>query len=576
MTFPAIALALLTAAGGVKVHAVRYHRDERGAAFMAELAVPEFTPGYERLTAVPKDDRTFLLYPAFDDGRERDKPSVQQLEAMVVETTAQLAQLDAALASFGRAYKEAKKKGAKQFKARGPYGEQTFRVADAGSHRDDLEFNRIDVAQRLARYEKDVEDAKRAVREGASAFVYGRFKEGGDASVEVRRGPARGPGAHKAVATLSLKLPLGMVSDPEVLSGWADAQSRALALAALRSPGGNAFQAYAAMRATDLYGGAEGASDFVRARERHEPDLYGVMTGLAAVQEALQTDSIQRRVEPRSGPKVKLSTLEGPGIASHDYDKLRKGVEPKGFEAAAAVPADAFALHFTSAAAVFQVIDLLDDWGTDVSHALEGFARDRGTKDRLFTQLALPRDELTRMYASRAIEAVTVAGHDPFIREGTDLTVVLTAKDLSLVRRAAQGARDAAKGARKDARESTEKHQGVELTTLQTSDRALSTTYAESGRFAFVGNSPAGVKAALDALLGRRPALAKAPDFRYLRTLFPGGEDAFLFLSDAFVRSVVGPRWKIGARRRLACSAGLQMIEYGRLLARRDRVNAPA
>ena len=99
--------------------------------------------------------------------------------------------------------------------------------------------------------------------------------------------------------------------------------------------------------------------------------------------------------------------------------------------------------------------------------------------------------------------------------------------------------------------------------TVQSPDCLLSTTWAEAGRFAFIGNSPAGVKAALDALAGRAPSLARAPDFRYMRTLFAEGEDAFAFMSDAFVRGVVGPRWKIGARRRLACAAQLQMIEYG-------------
>lgn len=469
MTLSAIALALLAASGSTSVRAIRYHRDARGAAFMAELAVPDFTAGYDRLTAVAKDDKTFLLFPAFDDGRERDQPSIQQLEAMAAGANDELVALEAEIAAFTKALKAAKAAKAKTFKAMARYGERRFKVSEANTYRDDLEAGRIDVAQRVGLAEKAVEDAKRTTQEGATAFLYGRFKDGGDAQVEVFRGPARGPGQLRSVATLSLKLPAAEVKDPEVLEGWAGAQSAALALGSLRSTGGSAFQQYAAMRSDDIYGGGGDVGEFRRGRRnQHEPDLYSVMTGLAAVQEALQVDSIQRRVEPRPGPMVKLAKLPALFIASHDYDKLRKGVEPKVYEASQAVPVDAFALHFTSANAVFQVVDLMDDWGTDAAHALEGFARDRGTKDRLFSQLALPRDELTRMYASKAIDAVTIAAHDPFLREGTDLTVILTAKNLGLVRRAAEGARDAAKGSRKDARESREKYQGVELVTLDT------------------------------------------------------------------------------------------------------------
>lgn len=574
MTLSTITLAVLLA-GGVNVRSIHYHRDERGAAFSAELAVPGFVAGYEKLVPVSKDGRTFLLYATFDTGRERDRPTAAQLEEQCVSTTSELARLDAVIAAFKKAFKDAKAKGAKQFKAPLRYHETTVKLSQAPAHQRELDSERSYLVESLKRCEEGRDEAKRAEQEGPTAYVYGRFKESGQATVEVLRAPARGTGPAEPAVSITLQLPEGPTPEPEVLAHWAEAQASALTESALHAPRGTAFQSYAVSRAADMYGGGRGGLG-VGGTSRHEVDLYGVMTGLAAVQEALQLDAMtRRRGAERPGPKVKLSALKGPDIASHDYETLRRGAEPKLFDAAAAIPADAFALHFTSANAVFQVLDLIDDWGTDLAHALEGFARDRGTKDRLFTQLALPRDELTRMYASRAIDAVTIIGHDPFVREGTDLTLVLTVKDMTLVRLAAEHARAAAKGARKDAQETSEKHQGVTLTTLQTRDRAVSTTYAESGKFAFIGNSPAGVKAALDTQAGRRPSLAKAPDFRYIRTLFEGQEDAFAFLSDAFVRSVVGPRWKVGAKRRLECATHLQMIEYAALLARRERVSAP-
>ncbi len=567
MVLSLVVASMLSA--GPTVVSTRYHRDERGGAFVTELRVPGFMAGYERIAAVSKDDRTFLLYSTFDNGYERDKPTVEQLTEQLGSMERQSAELKEHLTAFDKAAAAASAKQAKTFKANSRWGEQTYQLKRAAQERAYLVEQQHDFAERVSRLRKEFERAKTEATTGSTVFVSGRFTETGAAKVDVLRGPARGAWVPTLVTTLTLELPKS-ATQPEAISTWAEAQSQTLQLAAMRTEAGAGFAAYVAQVSGDAWGARSGG--FGRRGER-VPDLYGMMTGLTAVQEALQLDAWRDR-EEQPGPKVKLSTLEGPHVASHDYDALRKGVEPRVFDSASVIPADTFALHFSSADAVFTVVDLLDAWGTDLSHALEGFARDRGTKERFFTQLALPRDDFSRLYASRAVEAVSIIGHDPFVREGTDLTVVLTVKDAGAVKLAAMASRAQAKSKRPDAVESTEKYQGVELTTLKTADRALSTTFAESGRFVFVGNSAAGVKAALDAQAGRVPSMAKAADFRYLRTLYADGEDAFVFLSDAFVRSVVGPRWKIGARRRMECASNLQLIEYARLVAQRERIPA--
>lgn len=554
---------------GPTVVSTRYHRDERGGAFVTELRVPGFMAGYERIAAVSKDDRVFLLYSTFDTGFEREKPTLEQLTDQLAFAERNAAEAKALVAEFDKAVAEAKAKKAKTFTAKTRWGEQTHQLKRATEERAQLVEQQQNTVERVAEVRKELERAKVEATAGSTVFVAGRFTENGSAKVDVLRGPARGAWVPQLVTTLTLELPKAG-PQPEVLKTWAEAQGQTLGLAALRTGAGTGFAAYVSEVSSEAWGSQRGG--FGRRSDR-VPDLYGMMTGLTAVQEALQLDAWRDR-EEQPGPKVKLSTLEGPHVASHDYDALRKGVEPRVFDSASVIPADTFALHFTSAEAVFTVVDLLDAWGTDLSHALEGFARDRGTKERLFTQLALPHDDFSRLYASRAVEAVSIIGHDPFVREGTDLTVVLTVKDAGAVKLAAMASRAQAKSKRPDAVESTEKYQGVELTTLKTADRAVSTTFAESGRFVFVGNSAAGVKAALDAQAGRVPSMAKAADFRYLRTLYADGEDAFVFLSDAFVRSVVGPRWKIGARRRMECASNLQLIEYARLVAQRER--APA
>jgi hypothetical protein len=563
--FASLAISQLSAAA--EVRNVRYHHDARFGAFSVEVSAPDFRPGYDRLVAASRDDATFLLYPVYDRGRHDRRQDMVQYQKQV--QTRQLHLIESDIQRGDQAAQSARSKGESSFRikftnSQDAKGLETIKIADWPQRRKSIEGH-------LAAKREEIRAASSDEGEGSLA-VFGRFSRPGRSSIDILLVPAQGTGEPRHLTTVELHFPSDLVAAPEVLASWAEAQADDLREAITLYPGGTALAQYALLRAPDLYGSSK--TDLPRLPGREMPDLYGVMTGLAAVQEALQLDAVQRAVNPREGGGVRLDELTGPDIASHDYEALRRGKEPVLFEAAKAIPQENFVIHFTSADATFRVIDLMDDWGTDLGHSIEGVAQDRAVKERFFAQLALPRSSISRLFASSAIEAVSIAGHDPYVREGTDLTLVITAKNLGLVRSALGASRNDAKAKRPDALESQELYGGAAIITVATPDRAISTSYAESGRFAFVGNSAAGVKACIDAAAGRRPPLSAAPDFRYMRTLWDGREDAFVYLSDAFVRGVVGPQWKIGERRRVGCAANLQMIEYGRLLAKRDRQTA--
>ena len=66
--------------------------------------------------------------------------------------------------------------------------------------------------------------------------------------------------------------------------------------------------------------------------------------------------------------------------------------------------------------------------------------------------------------------------------------------------------------------------------------------------------------------VGMGKALADSLDFKYMRTVFRLGdekEDGFLFLSDAFLRHLVGPSLRIKERRRLEALTSLYMVTHG-------------
>ncbi|MBI1850506.1 MAG: hypothetical protein HYR85_09200, partial [Planctomycetes bacterium] len=95
---------------------------------------------------------------------------------------------------------------------------------------------------------------------------------------------------------------------------------------------------------------------------------------------------------------------------------------------------------------------------------------------------------------------------------------------------------------------------------------------------AIVSTSRAAIERVLGTRGGKTPSLAGAADYRCLRAIAPGGapsEEAFIYLSDAFVRRVVGPDLKIAEARRVECVACLRTIENAALLFRIENGRDP-
>src|SRR5205823_7993377 len=103
-------------------------------------------------------------------------------------------------------------------------------------------------------------------------------------------------------------------------------------------------------------------------------------------------------------------------------------------------------------------------------------------------------------------------------------------------------------------REERADYHGDVIESFVTPRREVSLYRVTAGEFVVYANSPVGVRRVLDARAGRLKALADSLDFRYMRTAFRRGDDAedgFTFLSDAFIRRLVGPASKVAEKRRL-------------------------
>src|SRR5205823_14570947 len=89
----------------------------------------------------------------------------------------------------------------------------------------------------------------------------------------------------------------------------------------------------------------------------------------------------------------------------------------------------------------------------------------------------------------------------------------------------------------------------------------------------------------LEAVRGRaedgKPVrrLGESAEFKYVRTLMPRGakeEDGFVYLSDPFIRNLIGPQVKLTERRRLLCYNHLRMIGHAAHLYQTEHGKPPA
>ncbi len=93
-------------------------------------------------------------------------------------------------------------------------------------------------------------------------------------------------------------------------------------------------------------------------------------------------------------------------------------------------------------------------------------------------------------------------------------------------------------------------------------------------------NSKAALEKILKTIAGDKgiPRLGETTEFKYIRTLMPRGdkrEDGLVYLSDPFIRRLVGPELKLTEARRMLCYNHLRMIGHAAMLYRTQFGKAP-
>ncbi len=301
--------------------------------------------------------------------------------------------------------------------------------------------------------------------------------------------------------------------------------------------------------------------------------LMDTTSGVLSMQEALQHDRGLRVLGVQQTPTIDVSTLTGPTLDAHPFDAMRAqlpGAPTLDFAAveplAKAAPAEFWYARFADIRLMLRLLDEADTWITPIVQVLQKNPEDRKLAERYQTQLGLRRTGLARALGHTVVESVAVVGSDPYLREGSDVTLIFALRNQTLFDQELAGHLQAYRQQFPDMTTTTVDHEGVAITVSRDPSGRLRQHRAQVGNLALVGNSMGAMRKILDTLGGRSPALASEPDLHYMLARDPGSHQAFAFLSDKFIANVVGPTQKIQAARRQIALAELLSPGYAALL----------
>jgi len=328
-------------------------------------------------------------------------------------------------------------------------------------------------------------------------------------------------------------------------------------------------------------------------------DLFSIFSGALAVQESLQLDAMTgeetrgRFVPPGSQlptasslAKSTLASLTGPTVKSHPWNEMLAGRTPEISPLAQCVPEDFLFVKFRSVGRLLDTLKMADELGIYVAGQTRQEARTQAVTERLKRQLAVDTSDLMRPIYDTVIEELAIASSDLFFREGTDVTLIMQLKQPQVFRIRMDQLLNSFEKSEAGAQRSTGVFLEIPFTHVSTPDRTVHVFSAYPRPDLHIRtNSRIALQRTLEAIQGKTVdgrdvrRLGDSEEFSFIRTMMPEGaaeEDGFLYMSDPFIRKLVGPQAKLSQRRRLVCYNHLRMIGHASLMHTTETGKLPA
>ena len=345
----------------------------------------------------------------------------------------------------------------------------------------------------------------------------------------------------------------------------------------------NSFLEYVLLQSKDRYGvSPPPLPGTIPTPDDNDFSLYHTFSGGLAVQQSLQREVLSRGAR-KGDLTIHVSQITPPAIRSLDYEtkleeRQKDGHQPQPHAAAKLVPADQYYLQFQSMKAADQLIDLSKEWGESVFRMFQVSARDHHLSQKYEDQLCIQRSALSKLFGDQVIDELVLTGSDFFIAEGTDLSVIFRLKRPDVFRSAAEVWLAETRRKFPDLTVREFNYRGHQVTARYTDDRDVSSFVVYQGEYAIFSNSHRAIRRIIDTSLSRTPSLHEQFDYQYITTMLPpqNAEDtAYLYCSEAFLKHLVSPEFKIAEKRRLQAFTNLVMLNNASLFYRLEHGKSP-
>ncbi len=334
-----------------------------------------------------------------------------------------------------------------------------------------------------------------------------------------------------------------------------------IGLQSMGSPGGAWFrhQARQAQKEGDLPpeqdpGMGPFATQFQRF-PRRPTDLastYALFSGGRAVSENLQLDRVLAETRG-SSPLIPVDSIPGVTTREIDWRPLIEGLEPDQDPLAALVPADQYLLVFPNVEAAATIGDLMSEGGTIFLRLAEPRVEDSRIIAKYEGQLGLSIRDAARMLKSLPIRSLAVTGSDLYFAQGTDLAILLETAEPERLAALLVAQIGLSTVGDASAEWSVGEMGGLAYRGVSDADRRRSSYVARLPGAVVVTNSLYQLRRLASVQEDKSESIAALPEYKFFRARYvrgDEGETAFGLLSDAAIRRLCGPRWRIGASRR--------------------------
>lgn len=302
--------------------------------------------------------------------------------------------------------------------------------------------------------------------------------------------------------------------------------------------------------------------------------LMRLASGYDSVEAALRSRDHLAASSTAKDATIELSTLQTPHVDSHPWAQMLAGlpaVNAAPEPLADATPADFYFLRAKTFDALSALLQELDLWVTSGVRLSESSGHRYDLVERYRAQLGLSESELTRILGPKLVQGIAIVGSDPFVRQGSDVSVMIRPFDPQALLNAlnAKLRIDYPSGVN----EASFKVEGLDAILRTTSDGKLRQYLVQlpassgGGGVTVVSNSKAALERIVAVALGKQPALSAELDFKYmLKRDADTPSDVLTYAGDRFVTQTVSPRQRVLDARRQLALAELSVPGYSALL----------